>query len=235
MLYPPKRLRVPHQAAVRSRRSLTRRHALGMAFLFMCALPLAPTPAQAAPLALNASNKALIARVEAYLNAQKAITANFLQISPDGSTRNGKAWLERPGKMRFAYDPPDPQLLIAGFGLLVYHDPQLGQTTNIPLSATPLGILLAPHVNLESAGVYVTDINRQPGQLNITLVRRGKAEAGSLTLTFSTDPLELDAWTVTDAQGKQTIVHLYNIAPGGPFPDSLFEYNPPSAPDTTGG
>ncbi len=195
----------------------------------------APAPVQAAPLALSADDEALVSQVEAYLNAQKGLTANFLQVASDGSTRTGKAWLQRPGKMRFAYDPPDPQLLVAGFGLLVYNDPDLGQTTNIPLSTTPLGILLAPHVNLESAGVYITNINKQPGQVDLSLVRRGKEAAGTLTLSFSTDPLELRAWVVTDAQGKQTSVHLYDIAPGGPFPDSLFEFTPSSGPAASGG
>lgn len=222
------------QAAARQP-ELSRRRALGLAYLTFLGMLLTPAMAQAAPLQLTPADQALISRIEAYLNAQKGLTANFLQVSPNGSTRTGKAWLERPGKMRFAYDPPDQQLLVAGFGLLVYHDPQLGQTTNIPLSSTPLGILLAPHVNLDSAGVYVTAINRQPGQINITLARRGKEALGSLTLTFSTDPLELVAWTVQDAQAQQTTVHLYDVAPGGPFPDSLFEYSPPSAPSTTGG
>lgn len=222
------------QAAAR-RLKLSRRLALGLASLAFVDTLLVPLEAQAAALKLSQAEKALIAQIETYLNAQKGLTANFLQVSPDGSTRTGKAWLERPGKMRFAYDPPDPQLLVAGFGLLVYHDPQLGQTTNIPLSSTPLGILLAPHVDLDSAGVYVTAINPQPGQVSITLARRGKEALGSLTLIFSTNPLELVAWTVQDAQGKQTTVHLYDVAPGGPFPDSLFEYNPPSAPSTTGG
>lgn len=214
---------------------LSRRQALALTVLSFTGSLLASRPAQAAPLQLTSADKALIAQISSYLNTQKALTANFLQVSPDGTTRTGKAWLQRPGKMRFAYDPPDPQLLVAGFGLLVYHDPQLGQTTNIPLSATPLGILLAKHVDLESAGVYVTSIDRQPGQVNLTLVRRGKEALGSLTLTFSTDPLELVSWTVQDAQGKQTIVHLYDVAPGGPFPDSLFEYTPPSVQNTNGG
>ena len=214
---------------------VSRRQILALTSLALGGVLLAPLSAQAASLPLTAAAQALIAKVTAYLNAQKGLTANFLQVSPDGATRTGKAWLERPGKMRFAYDPPDPQLLIAGFGLLVYHDPQLGQTTNIPLDSTPLGILLAQHVDLESASVHVTAINRQPGQINITLVRHGKEALGSLTLTFSTDPLELVAWTVQDAQGKRTTVHLYDVAPGGPFPDSLFEYNPPSAPNTEGG
>jgi outer membrane lipoprotein-sorting protein len=184
---------------------------------------------------LSSADTALITQVEAYLNSQKGLTANFLQVAADGSTRTGKAWLERPGKMRFQYDPPDKQLLVAGFGLLVYNDPDLNQTTNIPLSSTPLGILLAQHVDLTSGDVTVTNIQRQPGEDDITLVRNGKAAAGSLTLVFGTDPLELRQWVVNDAQGRQTRVSLYDIAPGGPYPDSLFQYNTGTSPIPSGG
>jgi outer membrane lipoprotein-sorting protein len=181
----------------------------------------------------NAADQAIISQVEAYLNGLSALTANFLQVAADGSTRTGKAWLQRPGKMRFEYDSPDPQLLVAGFGLLVYHDPQLDQTTNIPLSATPLGILLADHVVLSGA-VTVTDIQRDTGEDRITLIRTGKANEGSLTLVFGTNPLELRQWIVNDAQAKQTRVSLYDLAPGGPFPDSLFTYQG-SSPIQSGG
>jgi outer membrane lipoprotein-sorting protein len=182
---------------------------------------------------LSPADQALITQVQVYLNGLTALTANFLQVAADGSTRTGKAWLQRPGKMRFEYDAPDPQLLVAGFGLLVYHDPQLDQTTNIPLSATPLGILLANHVVL-SGDVTVTNIERDPGETRITLIRTGKANEGSLTLVFGTSPLELRQWIVTDAQAKQTRVSLYDIAPGGPFPDSLFTYQG-SSPIQSGG
>jgi outer membrane lipoprotein-sorting protein len=182
---------------------------------------------------LSADDQKLVVQIQDYLNGLTALTANFLQVAADGSTRTGKAWLQRPGKMRFEYDPPDPQLLVAGFGLLVYHDPQLDQTTNIPLSATPLGILLSQHVQL-SGDVTVTNIDREPGEVRLTLIRTGKAAEGSLTLVFGTGPLALRQWVVTDAQAKQTRVSLYDIAPGGPFPNSLFEYSAPS-PGITGG
>jgi outer membrane lipoprotein-sorting protein len=204
------------------------------AVLLACLAISGPAAAQSTVFVPSAADKVLISQVESYLNGQTAITANFLQVAADGSTRTGKAWLQRPGKMRFAYDPPDPQLLVAGFGLLVYHDPQLDQTTNIPLGSTPLGILLAKHVNLDG-DVTVTGINRQPGEDDITLIRTGKAAAGSLTLVFGTDPLELRQWVVDDAQGKQTRVSLYDIAAGGPFPDSLFEYNTGTSPIQSGG
>jgi len=193
-----------------------------------------PGPARAQAMKLTPADQALIAQAEAYLNDQKGLTANFLQVAADGSTRTGKAWLERPGKMRFEYDPPDKQLLVAGYGLLVYNDPELDQTTNIPLGSTPLGILLSQHVDLTSGNVEVTDIDRQPGEDDITLIRKGKAAAGSLTLVFGTNPLELRQWVVDDAQGHETRVSLYDIDPGGPYPDSLFQYNAPS-PIQSGG
>ena len=190
--------------------------------------------AQAAPPA-SAADQTLIAQVETYLNGQTGLTANFLQVAADGSTRTGKAWLQRPGKMRFQYDPPDAQLLVAGFGLLVYRDPDLDQTTNIPLSTTPLGILLAQHVQLTGGDVAVTKIDREPGEDLITLVRTSKPAAGSLTLVFGTDPLELRQWKVLDAQGRQTEVSLYDIAPGGPYANSLFQYNTGESPIPSGG
>jgi outer membrane lipoprotein-sorting protein len=194
-----------------------------------------PARAQAAPFVMTPADQSLVSQVETYLNRQTGLTANFLQVAADGSTRTGKAWLQRPGKMRFEYDPPDKQLLVAGFGLLVYYDPALNQTTDIPLGSTPLGILLAKHVNLNSAGVVVTNIQMQPGEDDITLIRKGKAAEGSLTLVFATDPLELRQWVVMDAQGRQTRVSLYDIVPGGPYPDSLFRFNPTTAPIPSGG
>ncbi len=207
--------------------------AAGAVILPPLAVQAAPASNSSAP-ALSVADQALLGQVEAYLNSQTALTANFLQVAADGSTRTGKAWLQRPGKMRFEYDPPDPQLLVAGFGLLVYHDPELDQTTNIPLSATPLGILLAQKVVL-SGSVTVTHIERDPGEVDITLVRTDKPQAGSLTLVFGTAPLELRQWQVLDAQNQETRVSLYDTAPGGPFPDSLFQYNTGESPIQSGG
>ncbi len=168
---------------------------------------------------------AVLHNIETYLNGLTCISAQFLQVAPDGSTRTGKAWLQRPGKMRFEYDPPDPQLLVAGFGLLVYHDPDVNQTSNIPLSSTPLGILLAKNVVL-SGSVTVTKIETPPGEIQVSLIRTGKAPEGTLTLVFSTDPIELRQWRVIDAQGQQTRVSLYNIKTIAPLPDTMFEYVP---------
>lgn len=212
---------------------LPRRHILlgAVASLLLPSLGRAATDS---PAPLSADDEALINRINAYLNSQSAITAKFLQVADDGSTRTGKAWMQRPGHLRFEYDPPDPQLLVSGGTALVYHDPALNQTTNIPLSSTPLGILLAQHVSLNSDATEVTAIQHQPGEIDITLIRRGKPALGSLTLVFGASPIELRQWLVTDAQGHQTRVSLYDITPAGKLPESLFQYSL-SAPHPRGG
>jgi len=144
------------------------------------------------------------------------------------------AWLQRPGRMRFQYDPPSPLLLVAGHGLVIFHDAQLNQTSNIPLSRTPLGILLADHISL-SGDVTVTGIQRLPGQIALTLVRTATPNEGSLTLFFSENPLVLRQWSVVDAQRQETRVTLYNIELGGKFDSKLFEFIDPRFFQNNGG
>ena len=49
-----------------------------------------------------------ITRIEAYLNALTTLHARFLQVAPDGGLSGGQAWLWRPGRLRFQYEPPAP-------------------------------------------------------------------------------------------------------------------------------
>jgi outer membrane lipoprotein-sorting protein len=176
----------------------------------------APTPAPLTP-----QDSADLARIEAYLNGIHTLKARFLQVAPDGATAEGIAWMQRPGRMRFQYDPPNPLLLVAGHGLFVYYDRELRQVTNIPLGQTPLGILLAKHISL-SGDVTVTGFERLPGQLQVTLVRTASPGDGSLTLVFSDNPLQLRQWTVLDARRQETRVTLYNVELGGTFDQDMF-------------
>jgi outer membrane lipoprotein-sorting protein len=185
-------------------------------------LPLGQSAWAAPGASLSSQDQADIARIEAYLNGLKTLKARFMQVAGDGGVSQGTAWLQRPGRMRFQYDPPAPFLLIAAYGTLTFHDGALQQTSNIPLSRTPLGILLAERVEL-SGGVTVTAIRRLPGQIQLTLVRTQSPGDGSLTLIFADPPLTLRQWTVVDAQRRETHVTLYNAQTGGSFDPQLFE------------
>lgn len=167
-----------------------------------------------------------LARIEAYLNGLHTLQAHFLQVAPDGAISQGAAWLERPGRMRFQYDPPAPFLLVAAHGNLVFEDRSIQQVSNVPLSLTPLGILLADHVSL-SGDVRVVGFQRLPGQLQVTLARSASPQDGSLTLVFTDSPLALRQWTVLDAQRRETRVTLYNVEQGVNLDPKLFEFVDP--------
>ncbi len=187
-------------------------------------LLLAPLAAHAADAPLSAPDQSDVGRVEAYLNNLHTLKARFEQIAPDGQTSGGTVWLARPGRMRFQYDPPSPFLLVAGYGLLVFHDSQLNQTSNIPLGRTPVGLLLQDPVKLIGDGITIQQVQRYPGQLQVTLYRTATPGEGNLTLVFADSPLALRSWIVVDAQRRETRVSLYDVQFGGSFDPSLFSY-----------
>ena len=182
----------------------------------------APGFAQAAT--LTAADRADVARIERYLGTLQTLKARFLQVAPDGGTSEGNAWLQRPGRLRFEYDPPAPFLLVANHGVVVFHDRKIQQNSQILMSSTPLGILLADQPKL-SGDVTVDAIDRQPGLIQVTLHRTGHDGDGSLTLVFADMPLQLRQWSVVDAQRLETRVSLFNIANGDTFDQKLFEVN----------
>lgn len=201
--------------------------------LILAALAL-PTAAAAQT---TPQQRADLARIEAYLDSLRTLKAHFLQVGPEGDVTEGTAWIDRPGKMRFEYDPPSPFLLVAGYGVAFFHDKKLNQTSNFPLSVTPLGILLADRVKL-SGDVTVTRIEREPGQIQVELIRTSSPGDGSITLVFADQPLQLRQWTIEDAQRKRTSVSLYNVSLGAKFPPELFEFSDPKnfkAKENTGG
>jgi len=195
-----------------------------LAFL---ALPAIAT-AQVHAAVLSDADEAVLMQVDKYLNALRSLKGRFVQVGPDGKTTQGTMWLERPGRMRFQYDKPSPLLLVAGHGVVTFYDAQLGQTTNMSVTQTPLGLLLADTISL-SGDVTVTDFEHGQGQLLITLVRTKSPGDGSLTLMLNADPLALVGWSVVDAEGRETRLRISDVELGGSFDEGLFKFTDPDA------
>ncbi|AQS84962.1 MAG: outer-membrane lipoprotein carrier protein LolA [Acetobacter aceti] len=170
---------------------------------------------------LSPVDQGWVARVQDSMNAVTTMKGRFEQVAPDGQRTTGTVWLARPGRMRFEYDKPSPLLLVANEGKVVFRDTQLDQTTEIPLERTPLGLLLSEHVSL-SGDVTVTNFQRQNGTLQISAVRTAAPGEGTLVMLLSEQPLNLQGWTVIDAQGRQTRVELSDVKRGVKVSDSLF-------------
>lgn len=204
---------------------IARPFAASRRFLLLLPLLLAASALPAAA-AVSAPDKADIARVETYLNSIHSLTAKFLQVAPDGSLSEGKAYMRRPGRMRFEYDDPVPVLLVADGVWMVFHDRKLKQTTRVPLGSSPLSVLLRDKIELGGA-VTVKSVNRGPGTLRLVLFDSDKPKEGDLTLVFGDQPLTLRQWVVTDAQGQATTVSLSQVETNMYLQPTLFIFRDP--------
>ena len=184
----------------------------------------APARAAGGLAALSPEDAAAVQRAVRYLNDLSTLHARFVQISSNGSYAEGEVIVERPGRMRFEYDPPNPVLLIADGLNLLFYDRELKQASFLPLWETPLWFLIREKVQL-SDDIRVTAVERGQGVLKITLQNKESADVGRMTLVFGDAPLSLRKWELVDAQGISTQVSLINPRFGAPVDAAAFDYD----------
>jgi outer membrane lipoprotein-sorting protein len=172
--------------------------------------------------ALNEQQRAIIDRVDQYLSSTQTLTGDFVQVGPDGSRSEGQFFISKPGKVRFEYKPPSPMDIVADGQSVVVRDRKLATQDVYPLSQTPLRFLLSDHVNLlkdtNLVAVYADDV------FVTVVVEEKNAIAGTsrLMIMFSADNMQLKQWTVTDPQGYDTTVAVYNLDPKSRPDPALF-------------
>ncbi|HET7848548.1 MAG TPA: outer membrane lipoprotein carrier protein LolA [Pseudolabrys sp.] len=161
--------------------------------------------------ALTPEQRATIDRVNKYLSSTQVLSGNFVQIGPDGTKTKGQFFISKPGKVRFEYDPPSPIDIVADGQSVVVRDRNLATQDVYPLSQTPLRFLLSDHVNLlkdtNLVALYSDDVF-------ITVVveeKNGLVGTSRLMIMFSTKDMQIKQWTVTDPQGYDTTVAVYNL------------------------
>jgi outer membrane lipoprotein-sorting protein len=176
------------------------------------------------PVTLSPDQSAAVRQAVRYLNGVATLQARFIQISSNGAYAEGEVVVQRPGKMRFDYDPPHPVLIIANGLSLLFYDREVKQASFLPLWETPLWFLIREQVTL-SEDVVVSAVEQSPGALRITIADKELSEAGSITLVFSDRPLDLKKWEITDAQGILTQVSLINPRYGIEIDPQVFDYS----------
>ena len=90
-----------------------------------------------------------LVQASAALNRISAVRGRFSQIAPDGSASQGDIYLQRPGKMRFAYDAPSPLTIVSDGATVSVHDSSVRDVSRVPLRSTPLYYVLKRDVSLE--------------------------------------------------------------------------------------
>lgn len=168
-----------------------------------------------------------IAIVENYLQNLESARARFVQTTHDGTQLVGTFYLQRPGKLRFEYDDPIKDFVVADGFFIYFYDAELGEQTNAPIGQTLADFFLRKDLSLTD-DVKVTSVRRKGGFLQVELVQKSDPEAGSLTLGLKEDPMTLSKWRVVDAQGLITEIELFYLKEGIKHPSDLFVYADPN-------
>jgi outer membrane lipoprotein-sorting protein len=171
------------------------------------------------------TQRAIIERVNAYLSNMTTLVGDFVQVAADRSRTEGHFYIQKPGRMRFEYNPPSPLELIADGQSVVVRDRKLATQDLYPLSQTPLRFLLADRIDL-ARDTNLISVGADDTFVSVVIEER-QALGGThrLMLMFSAKDMQLKQWTVTDPQGFETTVALYNLDTTKKPDPSLFKIN----------
>src|SRR4051812_22894553 len=177
--------------------------------------PVIPDPRRNVPAnvfaTFDANQKAQAAKVSSYLSSLNTLVGNFVQVGPDGSKTKGDFYIQKPGKVRFEYDSPTPIAMIADGSSLAVRDRKLATQDIYPLSQTPLRYLLSDRIDLLK-DTNVVNVQADDQYISITIEEKSAIIGTSrLMLMLGAKDNQLKQWTVTDPQGYDTTVAIYNL------------------------
>ena len=177
--------------------------------------PVIPDPRRNVPASIfasfDANQKAQAAKVSTYLASLQTLVGNFVQVGPDGSKTTGDFYIQKPGKVRFEYDDPSPIAIVSDGQSVVVRDRKLATQDVYPLSQTPLRFLLSDRIDLMK-DTNVVNVTADDVFISVTIEEKQALVGTSrLMLMIGAKDGQLKQWTVTDPQGYDTTVAVYNL------------------------
>jgi outer membrane lipoprotein-sorting protein len=198
--------------------------AVSVAAIVTVAAGVAATPSMAVPeQAVTASAQ----QIADHFAQIKTMSGEFVQFGPNGEQTGGKFYIARPGRLRFDYDTKNNFKVIADGKSVAVSNVKMKTYNIYPLSKTPLNLLLGERIDL--SGNEVKDIDQSPDATTIKLADKSVFGDSRLTMMFDPKSYALKQWTVTDAQGKDTTVLIFNVKEGVSLDPSLFKIDYASA------
>jgi outer membrane lipoprotein-sorting protein len=152
-----------------------------------------------------------IKRANAFFNASPVLNADFVQIGSDGKRSEGKLYSQRAGRVRFEYAQPATLELVADGARVMVRDLKLNTRDIYAIDQTPLKFLLKEKIDFEH-DVKVLDVTTDDNGVVISLEDKVTFGGTShLKLIFDPKTFKLRQWQITDPQGYETLLSLFNI------------------------
>jgi outer membrane lipoprotein-sorting protein len=159
-------------------------------------------------------------KIADHFSSVKTMMGEFVQFGPRGEQTGGKFYIERPGKLRFNFEDPSPLRVIADGRNVVVGNVKLKTWDIYPLSKTPLTLLLSNKIDLSNDAVR--GVKEESDLTTIVLGNKTIFGDSTITMMFDSKTYDLRQWTITDNQGKDTSVMIYNVQQGVNLDEKVF-------------
>ena len=171
---------------------------------------------------ISSFDNKLLNQLENYLNQLNNISSQFIQSSTNGSEETGKILISKPGKLRIEYKKSKELLIVADGKWLHYFDIELNEIQSVIIEKSPAWILLKKNINLKN-DFNISKLEKKSGKITLTLVDKNIENIEKVELIFSSNPIKLKKWVVTDSQEIETTIALLNIITKKKFRPKTFE------------
>ena len=169
---------------------------------------------------LSKKDSKAIAKISKHFSSVPSMMGEFIQFGPNGEQTGGKFYLKRPGRIRFDYTKPSPITVKADGKTVGIHNKKLKTWDFFPLKKTPLRLLLANKINVNDKSIK--SVKQEPDLTTVILGNKSVFGNSKITLMFDPKSYELRQWTITDNQGKDTSVMIFNVKRNVKLSQKLF-------------
>jgi outer membrane lipoprotein-sorting protein len=171
----------------------------------------------------DAAAAAAAQKIADHFSSVQTMSGEFVQFGPRGEQTGGKFFIQRPGKIRFNYEAPSSTTVVSDGRSVVVENVKLKTADLYPLSKTPLKLLLDDNIDL--SGNKVKSVKEEDDLTTIQLADKSVFGGAKITMMFDPKSYDLRQWTITDAQGKDTTVMIFNVKQGVKLDQALFKIN----------
>lgn len=186
------------------------------------------------------SEAAALERFQAYLKSTQSASANFEQKVLDKTGKlvqqsHGSFVLQRPGKFRWTYAKPNPQVIVGDGERVWIHDPDLNQVTVRKLAraigSTPAA-LLSGSADIDKAFEF-SEAGTKDGLEWLEAKPRDK-DTGFEKIRLGLSAEGVEAMELVDNFGQTTQLRFTNIIRNPRVDANTFRFTPPKGADVLG-
>lgn len=189
----------------------------------------------------QAKARRIAKQVQQRYDATEDLSAEFTQelhLSAGGQVirSKGRMSFAKPGRMRWEYEAPEPQTIVADGKTLWIHQPEDSQVLRAPLreafqSETPVSFLFGV-ARLERDFHPALEDGAPGGALRLRLEPISKDRAlGVLVLDVDPETFDIRTATIQDPLGNRTEVHLSSLKRNQGLDQALFVFERPPGTD----